>query len=115
MPSFNVSENSWKFQYPLFGRNYEINWICNTSINDYNVIHRASDEYGVKIESKYACSKGCFFTSNDGKNGLDLSSLSGQLIYGIDDDLTYSYQYTPCSNYVVCNNSDVMAMRWDIQ
>eukprot|EP01084_Bolivina_argentea_P195740 335714_1 len=122
LPTYNSTDNSWTFLYPCQIKNscnnLKIIWICDPTIDPYNVVDFQPPSGYVKsvtIKSKYACNDVCYFTSNDGKYSLDLHSLSGETIYETNDDSTYSIEYTPCSNYVQCNNKDVMAMRWNIE
>eukprot|EP01084_Bolivina_argentea_P082863 150038_1 len=118
IPTFNATSNNWTFLY-LSNINWQIStfkrisWICNAAIDTYHVSY--ANVYALELESKYACPTICNFISNDKKHSLDLHPVSGQMIKALNSDLTYSYEYTPCSNYVQCNGLNVMAMRWDIQ
>eukprot|EP01084_Bolivina_argentea_P118506 210251_1 len=112
-PQYDPDEVTWTFRISNYNNAFQ--WICDHSIDIYQVVTITGMK--IAIASKHACNQPeeCVFIDPDNpQNSLNLQTVTGDMIEFIGDDLTYSYQYTPCSNYVDCNGELVMAQRWNI-
>eukprot|EP01084_Bolivina_argentea_P115553 205468_1 len=109
-----VADGSWTFSYGARHDNI-IKWVCDRTIDTYKVLSYSGY---LEIASQFACTApvDCVFIDPDNnENVLDLRDLQGQLYQIINNDFAYSYQYTPCTNFLTCNSKEsVMAMRWNI-
>ena len=112
-PSLAPNKTQWTFEYSSGGGNVAVTWVCDPTVNTYQVLGNW-DSLQLSIASSHACPKEykCAYFNDNAT--LDLSDLFGGLIRYEDLYSGYSFEYSICTNNIKCNANHVMAIRWNI-
>ena len=91
------------------GRIFIVKWSCGAEKYQVTSVEiSAGCNYTMSIKSSLACQNSnnntCVFMNEDKTATLDLTSLEGAMIEATDGD--WMYYYTPCTNGLICIDSD---------
>eukprot|EP01084_Bolivina_argentea_P019293 35888_1 len=104
IPTFDINSQLWSFNYTNNSIELNINWICNSSVLNWNVktVKHYNNNYLMDIESKYGCLSCIFKQDNEILNLTDFKGIN--ITYISYSEIIWSY--TPCWNFT--NNAMII-------